>query len=124
LTSLEGRSGEVERLRLEDPRPIQLVVRTKPRTIVFFRAKPKTAYEPTTPQLLARYAFGVATRRARGRKFTGPLPPAAEEVRRSLKGVSFGGRPREPVWLRILKAWVEEPTAVTPKPEALKTQTA
>jgi hypothetical protein len=115
---------EAERLRLEDPRPIQLVVRRKPRTVVFFRAKPRTAYEPTTPQLLARYAFGTAARRARGRKFTGTLPPAAEEVERALKGASFGGRRREPLWLRILRRWVEGSTAVSPEPEALKPPTA
>jgi hypothetical protein len=124
LTSLEDRSEEVERLRLEDPRPIQLVVRRKPRTVVFFRAKPRTAYDPTTPQLLARYAFGAVARRARGRRFTGLLPPAAEEVARELRGRSFGGRPREPVWLGVLRAWVEGPTAVGSKPETLKPPTA
>jgi hypothetical protein len=122
--SSEARSEEVEELRLMDPRPIQLVVRTRPRTVVFFRAKPRTAYKPTTPQLLARYAFGMAARRARGRRFTGLLPPAAEEVARSLKGMSFGGKPREPLWLKILRRWVEGPTAVVPRPEALKPPTA
>jgi hypothetical protein len=118
--SSEGNSGEVEELRLRDPRPIQLVVRTRPRMIAFFRAKPRTAYKPTPAQVRARMEFGLAARRARGRRFTGLLPPAAEEVARELKGRSFGGRPREPVWLRVLRRWVEGPTAVHPKPEALK----
>jgi hypothetical protein len=92
---------------------------------VFFRAKPRTAYEPTTPQLMARYAFGLAARRARGRRFTGLLPPAAEEVR-ALRGMSFGGRPREPEWFKILRLWSEGlgVTAVGPRPEALKPPTA
>lgn len=105
-----------------DPRPIQLVVRSKPRTVVFFRAKPRTAYEPTPAQIRARMEFGLAARRARGRRFTGLLPPAAEEVR-ALRGRSFGGRPREPVWLRVLRRWVEGSTAVGSRPEALKPQT-
>jgi hypothetical protein len=121
--SSEASSGEVEELRLQDPRPIQLVVRTRPRTVAFFRAKPRTAYKPTPAQVKARIEFGLAARRARGRRFTGPLPPAAEEVR-ALRGRSFGGRPREPVWLRVLRAWSEGPTAVTPRLEALKPQTA
>ena len=120
--SSEDSSEEVEELRLRDPRPIQLVVRTRPRMIAFFRAKPRTAYEPTPAQIRARIEFGLAATRARGRRFTGLLPPAAEEVR-ALRGRSFGGRPREPVWLRVLRRWVEGSTAVTPKPEALKPQT-
>jgi hypothetical protein len=120
--SSEDSSEEVEGYRLLDPRPIQLVVRSKPRTVVFFRAKPRTAYEPTPAQIRARMEFGLAARRARGRRFTGLLPPAAEEVR-ALRGRSFGGRPREPVWLRVLRRWVEGPTAVGSRPEALKPQT-
>jgi hypothetical protein len=116
-----GDSSEVEELRLKDPRPIQLVVRTRPRVTVFFRAKPRTAYEPTPAQIRARIEFGLAARRARGRRFTGLLPPAAEEVARALKGRSFGGKPREPLWLKILRRWVEGATAVGPKPETLKT---
>jgi hypothetical protein len=122
--SSEASSGEVEELRLRDPRPIQLVFRAKPREIAFFRAKPRTAYDPTPAQVRARIEFGLAARSARGRRFKGPLPPAAEEVRRALKGRSFGGRPREPVWLRVLRRWVEGSTAVGTKPEALKPSTA
>jgi hypothetical protein len=122
--SSEDSSGEVEELRLQDPRPIQLVVRTRPRRIAFFRAKPRTAYKPTPAQIKARIEFGLVARRARGRRFTGPLPPAAEEVARELRGRSFGGKPREPVWFRVLRRWVEGPTAVGPRPEALKPSTA
>jgi hypothetical protein len=121
--SSEASSEEVEDFRLLDPRPIQLVVRSKPRTTVFFRAKPRTAYEPTPAQVRARVEFGLAAGRARGRRFTGLLPPAAEEVR-GLKGRSFGGRPREPIWLRVLRRWVEGSTAVVPEPEALKPPSA
>jgi hypothetical protein len=117
--SSEDSSGEVEEYRLLDSRPIQFVVRTKPRTVAFFRAKPRTAYEPTPAQVRARVEFGLAARRARGRRFTGLLPPAAEEVR-GLRGRRFGGRPREPVWLRVLRGWAGGPTAVAPEPEALK----
>jgi hypothetical protein len=117
--SSEDSSGEVEGYRLLDPRPIQFVVRSKPRKVAFFRAKPRTAYEPTPAQVRARVEFGLAARRARGRRFTGLLPPAAEEVR-ALKGRRFGGRPREPVWLRVLRRWTEGHTAVVSKPEALK----
>jgi hypothetical protein len=118
--SSEDSSREVEEYRLLDPRPIQFVVRSKPRTVAFFRAKPRTAYEPTPAQVRARVEFGLAARRARGRRFTGLLPPAAEEVERELKGRSFGGRPREPAWLRVLRGWAGGSTAVAPKPEALK----
>jgi hypothetical protein len=120
--SSEDSSGEVEGYRLLDPRPIQFVVRSKPRKVAFFRAKPRTAYEPTPAQVRARVEFGLAARRARGRRFTGLLPPAAEEVR-VLRGRRFGGRPKEPVWLRVLRGWVEGPTAVAPRPEALKPPT-
>jgi hypothetical protein len=94
----------VERYYLEDERPFQLVVRTRPRRVVFFRAKPVTAYEPTPAQLLARIAFGEAARSARGKRMLpGQLPPAAIAVKEAMSGRSFGGRPRRPKWLRILE---------------------
>jgi hypothetical protein len=100
--------SEVERYYLEDDRPFQLVVRTKPRRVVFFRAKPITAYEPTPAQIRARIAFGEAARRARGMKMVpGQLPPAAIAVKEAMSGRSFGGEPRRPKWLRVLERLAE-----------------
>jgi len=90
---------------LRDPRPIQLVFRRRPRPVAYLRAKPYTAYRPTEAQLRARLAFGEVARRARGRRLV-RLPPAAEEVARELSGRSFGGTPREPKWLSVLRGWV------------------
>jgi hypothetical protein len=72
--------------------------------VVFFRAKPATAYEPTPAQMRARIAFGEAARKARGLKaLPGQLPPAAMLVKEELSGRSFGAAPRRPKWLRILE---------------------
>jgi hypothetical protein len=93
---------------LRDDKPFQLVVRTRPRRVVFFRAKPVTAYEPTPAQIRARVAFGEAARRARGTKIApGQLPPAALAVREELSGRSFGRVPRKPKWLRVLERLAE-----------------
>jgi len=111
LTSSESGSeerSEVERHYLEDDKPFQLVVRSKPRRVVFFRAKPITAYEPTPAQIRARIAFGMAARRARGKRILpGQLPPAAIAVREEMSGRSFGGEPRKPKWLKILELLAE-----------------
>jgi hypothetical protein len=89
---------------LRDDKPFQLVVRTKPRRVVFFRAKPVTAYEPTPAQIRARVAFGEAAKRARGRRIApGQLPPAALAVREELSGRSFGRVVKKPKWLRVLE---------------------
>jgi hypothetical protein len=80
------------------------VVRTKPRRVAFFRAKPVTAYEPTPAQMRARIAFGEAARKARGLKaLPGQLPPAAMLVKEEMSGRSFGGEPKRPKWLKILE---------------------
>jgi len=106
--SNSGDLGELE-YYLSDPRPIQLVVRRKPRQVVFLRRKPITAYTPTEAQMRARAAFGQAARSARGLKMVpGMLPPAAQLVRKSLAGRGFGARPREPGWLKVLEAWVSQ----------------
>jgi hypothetical protein len=102
-TSSEAAS-EFEKHYLEDDKPFQLVVRSKPRRVVFFRAKPITAYEPTPAQIRARIAFGEAAKRAKGVKITpGQLPPAAIVVKEELSGRSFGGELKKPKWLRILE---------------------
>jgi len=92
---------------LTDSKPFQLVVRSRPRRVVFFRAKPVTAYEPTTPQLMVRVAFGEVARRARGMRFVGILPPAAELVRNYMKGVKFSESSRKPKWLKVLELIVK-----------------
>ena len=91
---------------LRDPRPFQLVVRRRPRLVVYFRLKPRTAYRPTPAQARARVAFGKAARKAGGIRYAGKgygLPPAARLVKRELGGRSFGGRPRRPRWLAVLE---------------------
>jgi len=97
-----SRAGSEEGVYAGDEKPFQLVVRRRPRPVVFFRAKPWTAYQPTPAQAATRIAFAEAAKRARGMKLMG-LPPAAVLVRESMKGKYYGGRPREPKWLRILR---------------------
>jgi hypothetical protein len=91
---------------LRDDRPFQLVVRTRPRRVVFFRSKPITAYTPTEAQLKARTAFAEVARRAKGRRFVGMLPPAAEVVRTELRGRKFTTEFRPPKWLKLLEMLV------------------
>jgi hypothetical protein len=89
-----------------DEKPFQLVVRRRPRLVAYFRAKPRTAYHPTPAQVASRIAFAEAAKRARGMKLVG-LPPAAVLVRESMRGAYYGGSPREPKWLRILRRLAE-----------------
>jgi hypothetical protein len=96
------RAGSEEDVYAGDEKPFQLVLRRRPRTVVFFRAKPRTAYQPTPAQVASRIAFAEAAKRARGMRLMG-LPPAAILVRESMKGRYYGGRPREPKWLRVLR---------------------
>jgi len=109
LTSSEERSKESSEIEeyLRDDKPFQLVVREKPRRTVFFRAKPITAYRPTEAQIRARITFAKIARRAKGRKMSGQMPPAAEEIKKSMSGMRFGETIREPKWLKILKRLVE-----------------
>jgi len=95
---------------LRDPKPFQIVVRKKPRLTVYVRRKPVTAYKPTRAQIRARIAFGRAAGRTKGVRYAGRghgLPPAAEAVKKELKGRSFGGKPRKPEWLKILEIMVK-----------------
>jgi len=97
---------------LRDPRPFQLVVRRKPRLVVYFRLKPRTTYKPTPAQVRTRIAFAMAARKAKGIRYAGRgygLPPAAELVRREMTGRSFGGKPRRPRWLIVLEKMFKTP---------------
>jgi len=93
---------------LEDPRPIQLVVRTKPKLTAFFRRKPITSYVPSEAQIRVRIAFGEAAKKAKGIKYVGlgVKPPASEYVREALKGRVFSKEYRPPKWLKILEKLV------------------
>jgi len=95
-----------------DEKPIQLVVRRKPRLVAYFRAKPRTAYNPTPAQVASRIAFAEAAKRARGMKLVG-LPPAAVLVRETMRGAYYGGQVREPKWLRILRHLAETTAETT-----------
>ena len=102
----------VEELSIEpeylfDDKPVQLVFRTKPRPIAFFRAKPRTAYNPTIPQIKARLRFAELAGKAKGKKFkvngefVSDLPPAAEMVK-LMKGEKFGKTVKPKKWEVIL----------------------
>jgi len=73
--------------------------------LVFLRAKPKTAYDPTVNQIRSRLRFAELARKARGRKFTGELPPAAEMVKQ-MKGERFGRTERPRKWEVILAEYL------------------
>jgi len=99
--ALRNEPVEIESEYLIDDRPISLVHRKKPREIFYFRAKPRTAYRPTTPQIKARLRFAELASMAKGRRFTGNLPPAAEMVKR-MKGERFGETIKPKKWEVIL----------------------
>ena len=105
IKKLAERELELEEWYLEDDKPIQLVFRQKPRPITFLRAKPRTAYDPTVNQIRARLRFAELARKARGRKFTGELPPAAEMVKQ-MKGERFGRTERPRKWEVILAEYL------------------
>jgi hypothetical protein len=101
---LESEENPPEEAYLRDDKPIQLVVRSKPRKVVYLRAKPITAYEPTPAQIRARIVFGEIAKRARGKKIIpGLMPPAALAVKEEMSGRSFGSTPRKPKWVYILE---------------------
>jgi hypothetical protein len=104
--------AEIEEPKIEpeylyDDKPIQLVFRTKPRPIAYFRAKPRTAYNPTIPQIKARLRFAELAKKAKGKKFkvngefVSDLPPAAEMVKQ-MKGEKFGETVKPKKWELIL----------------------
>lgn len=101
IKKLAEREIELEDYYLIDDKPIQLVFRQKPRPLMYFRAKPRTAYDPTVNQIKSRLRFAELARKARGRKFTGELPPAAEMVRQ-MKGERFGRTEKPRKWEIIL----------------------
>ena len=105
IKKLAERELELEDYYLRDDKPIQLVFRQKPRPLVFLRAKPKTAYDPTVNQIRSRLRFAELARKARGRKFTGELPPAAEMVKQ-MKGERFGRTERPRKWEVILAEYL------------------
>jgi hypothetical protein len=84
-----------------------LVRRTRPREVLYLRAYPRTAADPTPAQIRARIAFGEAARKAKGIKYRGlpvSLPPAAEFVKRELSGKSFEPKKeKKPKWLELLE---------------------
>ena len=91
----------------ERSRSLVLVHRTKPREIFYFRSYPKTALEPTYPQLLCRIAFGEAGLKAKDIKYKGkkdeyPIPPAAKFVKEELSGKFFGRTVKTPKWMEKL----------------------
>jgi len=102
---LAERALELEEWYLEDDKPIQLVFRQKPRPLIYFRAKPRTAYEPTVNQVKSRLRFAELAKKAKGRKFTGELPPAAEMVKQ-MKGERFGRTERPRKWEVILAEYL------------------
>ena len=101
LEEISERGVRVEEFYLRDDRPIQLVFRQRPRPLVYLRAKPRTAYDPTIPQIKSRLRFAELAKKAKGKKFTGELPPAAEMVRQ-MKGERFGRTERLRKWELIL----------------------
>jgi len=105
IKKLAERELELEDYYLRDDRPIQLVFRQKPRPIAFLRAKPRTAYEPTVNQVKSRLRFAELAKKAKGRKFTGELPPAAEMVKQ-MKGERFGRTERPRKWEVILAEYL------------------
>jgi len=105
IKRLAERELELEDYYLKDDKPIQLVFRRKPRPLIYFRAKPRTAYDPTVNQIKSRLRFAELARKARGRKFTGELPPAAEMVKQ-MKGERFGRAERPRKWEVILAEYL------------------
>ena len=103
---------KIEREYFEDDKPIQLVFRTKPRPIIYLRAKPKTAYRPTPAQIRARLRFGELAKKAKGKKFkvngefVSDLPPAAEMVK-AMRGERFGETVKPKKWQMILLRTIE-----------------
>ena len=68
----------------------------------YFRAVPETAEKPTVNQAITRINFGEAAKKAKGKKFTGTLPPAAEIVREELRGKKVGRTVKLKKWEEIL----------------------
>lgn len=99
---------------------VVVVRRLKPRPVIYFRAMPRTAREPTENQLRVRTAFAEAARKVRGvryRERRAGIPPAAEEVARELGGRSFGRTWRPPKWFEVIKELAESRSVSFKRPE-------
>lgn len=68
----------------------------------YLRAMPYTAEHPTENQIKARIKFAEIAKKAKGKKFTGGLPPAAELIKREMKGQYFGRTRKLKKWQKIL----------------------
>ena len=68
----------------------------------YFRAEPITAKYPTKGQIMSRIRFGEIAKKAKGKKFKGDLPPAAEIVKREMSGAKFARKRRLKKWELIL----------------------
>ena len=68
----------------------------------YFRAEPITAKYPTKGQIMSRIRFGEIAKKAKGKKFKGRLPPAAELVKREMSGEKFARKRRLKKWELIL----------------------
>jgi len=106
LKQIKREKRRINPAYFRDDKPIQLVVRNKPRPITFFRAKPETAYNPTIPQIKARLRFSELAKKAREKKFTGDIPPAAEMVK-LMKNERFGRTAKAKKWEIILAHYLE-----------------
>jgi hypothetical protein len=84
---------------VEDEKPFQIVFRKGKKS--YIRAKPYTAYKPTEAQIRARIAFSEAAKQAKGMKVS-LLPPAALAVKANMEKKDFGGKAKEPKWLKLL----------------------
>lgn len=67
----------------------------------YFSAVLRTARNPTVGQMIQRLRLAEAAARARGRRMTGELPPAAEEAQ-ALRGRTTGYAQRK------LRIWEQE----------------
>jgi hypothetical protein len=99
---------------LSRAKSVVVVRRKKPREIIYVRAYPETAINPTPNQIRARVAFGETASKARGVKYKDRgegLPPAAEYVRKELSGAFFGRSPKTPKWLQRLFLLLQPPVS-------------
>lgn len=83
-----------------------------PKEKVVLRSARKNIEEPSEAQLETRARFGEAAAAARGRRFDGEVPPAAEAVREQLKGQTVPEAMKRP---QRLKVWEQELLALLRK---------
>jgi len=88
---------------VRDDEYVVLAYRRRPRPLLYIRAYPRSATDPSPAQARVRELFGEAARKARGARWRGllPMPLAAEFVRRELKGVRVS-EGRIPKWVETL----------------------